>query len=300
MFKGIFTPSITILKEDGKFDFPKMEAHINHLIDNGINGILFFGSIGEFYAFTIEEKKRLVDFAVEKVNKRVPVLVGVGGTNQEEVISFGNYCRDANADGLVVISPYYFGPTEETAEIFFGKIAESVDMPIMLYNFPARTGTDLSPELVYKLAIKYKNIVSIKDTVDNISHTRKILQKVKSERPDFTVLSGFDEYYIVNRISGGDGILSGLTNVEPKLFSTLHEAYENKDFDMVEKCGKQVSTLMKLYDTTDLFVTGIKASVKAKGLDISPYTKDPAVQLTEEQYQDIKNIIEEAIDLTLV
>ncbi|WP_462410403.1 dihydrodipicolinate synthase family protein [Neobacillus sp. Marseille-QA0830] len=300
MFKGIFTPTITILDENGKFDFPKMEVHINHLIDNGINGILFFGSLGEFFAFSLEEKKQLVDFAVEKVNKRVPVLVGIGGTNMEEVIEFGQYCEEANADGVVVVSPYYFGPTEAAGERYFGKIAESVNLPIMLYNFPARTGSDLTPELVYTLAMKYKNIVSIKDTVDNISHTRKVIQKVKKERPDFTVLSGFDEYYIVNRISGGDGVLCGLTNVEPKLFVTLHEAYENQDFATVERCGKQISTLMKLYDTTDLFITGIKAAVKAKGLDISAFTKEPAIQLTEEQFENIKRIIDEAKELATV
>lgn len=294
MFKGIYTPSITIVDESGKFDFPKMEAHINNLINNGINGILFFGSIGEFFAFTLAEKKQMIDFVVEKINKRVPVLVGIGGTIMEEVLDLANYCKAAGVDGVVIISPYYFGPTDKAVESFFGRIAESVDIPIMLYNFPARTGNDLSPDLVYKLAMKYKNIVSIKDTVDNISHTRKIIQKVKAARPDFTVLSGFDEYYLVNRISGGDGVLCGLTNVEPKVFATLHEAYENQNFAVMEKCAKQVAILMKLYDTTDLFVTGIKASVKAKGLEISTYTTEPAVQLTDEQYVNIRKIVEEA------
>ncbi|MDR1703010.1 MAG: dihydrodipicolinate synthase family protein [Sporomusaceae bacterium] len=291
MFKGIYTPSITILDEKGKFDLPKMEAHLNNLINKGINGILFFGSIGEFFAFTSEEKKQLIDFVVAKVNKRVTVLIGIGGTIMEEVLDLAKYCKEAGVDGVTIISPYYFGPTDKAAELFFSQIAETVDIPIMLYNFPARTGNDLSPDLVYKLALKYKNIVSIKDTVDNISHTRKLIQKVKAARADFTVLSGFDEYYVVNRISGGDGVLCGLTNVEPELFAALHQAYENKDFVKMEKCAQQVSTLMKLYDTTDLFVTGIKASVKAKGLDISAYTKEPSVQLTDEQYANIQEII---------
>ncbi|MHC1719555.1 MAG: dihydrodipicolinate synthase family protein [Clostridiaceae bacterium] len=295
MFKGIYTPCITILNEDGKFDFPMMEKHINNLIDNGINGILVFGSIGEFYAFTKEEKKKMIDFAVKTVNKRITVLIGIGGTIEEDVIELAKYCKSAGADGVTIISPYYFGPTEKGAEQYFGRIAEAVNIPIMLYNFPAKTGSDLTPDLVYRLAMKHNNIVSIKDTVDNISHTRKVIQKVKAARPDFTVLSGFDEYYLVNRVSGGDGVLCGLTNVEPKLFATLHKAYENKDFYTVDKCAKKVSILMKLYDTTeDLFVTGIKASVKAKGLDISVMTKAPAVQLNDVQYQNIKNIIEEA------
>lgn len=294
MFKGIYTPSITILDENGKFDLLNMELHINNLIDSGVNGILFFGSIGEFYSFTMDEKKQLIDFVVEKVNKRVHVLIGIGGTNIDEVIELGKYCENADVDGLVVISPYYFGPTEAATIKFFGTIAEKIQLPIMLYNFVERSGNDLNPDLVYKLALKYKNIVSIKDTVDNISHTRKIIQKVKADRPDFTVLSGFDEYYVVNRISGGDGVLSGLTNVVPKVFATLHESYERKDFQKVEECAKQISIYMKLYDTTDLFVTGIKAAVKAKGLDISTYTKEPSIQLTDEQYQKIQDIIHEA------
>lgn len=294
MFKGIYTPSITILNDDGAFDFPQMEKHINNLIDNGINGILFFGSIGEFYAFSTEEKKKMIDFVVKTVNKRVNVLIGIGGTIEEDVIDLAKYCKNAGVDGVTIISPYYFGPSEKSAELYFGRIAEAVDIPIMLYNFPARTGSDLTPDLVYKLAMKYKNIVSIKDTVDTISHTRKMIQKVKAARPDFTVLSGFDEYYLVNRASGGDGVLCGLTNVEPKLFVTLHKAYENKDFVTMEKSARKVSTLMKLYDTTDLFITGIKASVKAKGLEISTYTKAPALPLTDDQYQNIKNLIAEA------
>ena len=300
MFKGSYTPSITILNENGKFDFPNMETHINNLINNGINGVLFFGSIGEFFAFTLEEKKEFIDFVIDRVDKRISTLIGIGGTNMNEILELAKYAEDREADGLVIISPYYFGPSEITTEKFFGTIAETVDLPIMLYNFPDRSGNELTPELVSNLAIKHKNIVSIKDTVDNISHTRKVIQKVKKVRPDFTVLSGFDEYYIPNRIAGGDGILSGLTNVAPKLFSTLHEAYENKDFSTVEHCGYQISTLMKLYDTTDLFISAIKAAVNAKGLNISTYIKEPAIQITSEQFERIQEILKEVQEDALV
>lgn len=297
MFKGIYTPSITILDEKGKFDFPNMEAHINNLINNGINGVLFFGSIGEFFSFNLEEKKQFIDFVVEKVDKRISVLIGVGGTNMEEVLELAKYSETVGADGLVIISPYYFAPSEEAAEKYFGTIAKAVELPIMLYNFPERTGNELNPGLVYKLALKYSNVVSIKDTVDNISHARKVIQKVKADKEEFTVLSGFDEYYIPNRIAGGDGILSGLTNVEPKLFSALHEAYENKDFITMEKRAGQISTLMKIYDSTDLFISGIKAGVKIKGLNISTSIKEPAIQITSEQYEKVKTIISEAEQL---
>jgi 4-hydroxy-tetrahydrodipicolinate synthase len=293
VFKGIYTACITILDENGNFDLPKMAVHIENLIKNGVDGILFLGSIGEFYSFSVEQKKKFASFVVSSVNKRVKVLIGTGSTNIDEVIEMSNYSKEIGADGVTIISPYYFGPSDSAAEIYFGKIAQSVDIPIMLYNFPARTGTELSAEVVSSLAKKYDNIVSLKDTVDNISHTRKVIQKVKLIRPDFTVLSGFDEYYILNRISGGDGVLCGLANVEPKLLVSLHKAYENKDFLTVEKCAEKISVLMRLYECTDLFITGIKAAVKANGLEISTFTNYPGINITDEQFNNVKKIIEQ-------
>lgn len=294
MYQGIYTPSITILKTDGSIDYPNMQKHIDKLIDGGVNGILFFGSIGEFYAFTQDEKKAFIDFAVKTVANRVTVIVGTGGMIMDEVIDLTHYAGNAGADAAMLISPYYFGPTEQTAIKYFSEVASAVDLPLFLYNFPARTGSDLTPDLVLQLATRHPNIIGIKDTVDCISHTRKIIQKVKTERPDFTVLSGFDEYYVVNRISGGDGILSGLTNIEPGLFADLHKAYANHDFEAVERCAEKVSLLMKLYDVAEFFVAGMKASVKIKGLDITSDTKEPSVGVTAEQYEELRSILKEA------
>ncbi|MEO1783942.1 dihydrodipicolinate synthase family protein [Thermodesulfobium sp. 4217-1] len=294
MFRGVYTACITILDGNGNFDLAKMAVHIDNLINNGVDGILFLGSIGEFYSFSVEQKKKFASFVVNAVNNRVKVLIGTGSTNINEVIEMSRYSREIGADGVTIVSPYYFGPSEGAAEQYFGKIAQSADIPIMLYNFPARTGTELSAEVVSNLAKKYYNIVSLKDTVDSISHTRSVIQKVKSIRPDFTVLSGFDEYYILNRVSGGDGVLCGLANVDPKLLVSLHRAYENKDFVTVEKCAKKISVLMRLYECTDLFITGIKAAVKANGLDISTFTNPPGVNITDEQFDNVKKIIEEA------
>ena len=293
MFTGILTPSITILGEDGNFDLPAMGQHIENLNAGGVNGILFFGSIGEFFAFSPSEKKRLIDFVVPKIAKRVPVLVGIGSNMMDEVIDLAAYCKNAGVAGVVVLSPFYFGPSDDAAKRFYGSIAKAVDIPMMLYNFPARTGNDLSPRLVTDLAMSYPNIVAIKDTVDNISHTRKIIAEVKRQRPDFSVLSGYDEYYLVNRLSGGDGVLCGLTNVEPGVFFELHKAYEEGDFATMQRCGRKIASLMRLYETTDHFVSGIKASVQAKGLKMSALIKEPAIQASAEQIDEIRSILEE-------
>lgn len=294
MFGGILSPIITVLDEQGRLDFNGNALHINRLIANGINGILFLGSIGEFFALSLEEKKEFIRFAVKTVDKRVPVLIGTGGTVQAEVIELTRFAEQAGADAAVVISPYYFKLDQETIYRYYAELARSTSLPIMLYNFPDRTAADLGPELVRRLATEFNHIVAIKDTVDNISHTRKLIQAVKDKRPDFSVLSGFDEYLIPNLMAGGDGVLSGLTNIVPEVFAGLMQAYAAKELDKVTAAQTKISLLMNLYDVTSPFIAGIKGAVAALGQPIAPVVKEPGTGLTAGQRQTIKTVLAQA------
>jgi 4-hydroxy-tetrahydrodipicolinate synthase len=294
MFKGVLTPVITILDNQGKVDFEGNKIIINRLIDNGMNGLLFFGSIGEFFALSIEQKKKFIQFVVKTVAKRVPVLIGTGGTVQEEVIELTQFAQREGADGVVIISPYYFKLDSETIYQYYANIARNTSLPIMLYNFPDRTASDLTPDLVLRLAKEFRNIVAIKDTVDNISHTRKLIQILKAERPDFTILSGFDEYLIPNLMAGGDGVLCGLTNVVPELFATLFKAYQAKNFERVVTLNAKISILMNLYDITNPFIAGLKGAVALRGVSISTSVKEPAAAITPQQMNAIRDILAKA------
>lgn len=293
MFKGIFCPSITITDDEGKIDFDLWGKHLDHLADAGVNGVLLFGSIGEFYSVSLADKEAALEFAVKRVGERMKVFAGVGDTTYANVIEFTKFAEKAGADAVLAVSPYYFGPSPLTAENYFGGIAEATKLPVILYNFPARTGTDLSPELVASLAAKHPNICGIKDTVDTISHTRKVIRAARAVNPDFTVFSGFDEYYLVNRVSGGNGVLCGLTNVEPETFVKMHAAYEEGDFATAVACAERISKLMAVYDVCDLFVSAIKAAVKVKGLPISTKIFEPAVQATEADEAAIAELLAE-------
>ncbi|MEE1296286.1 MAG: dihydrodipicolinate synthase family protein [Bifidobacterium sp.] len=291
VFSGVICSSITITKDDGTIDYELWGRHLDHLADAGIDGVLVFGSIGEFYAFDLETKERAVDFVVRHVAGRMKVLAGIGDRDMDRVLAFAKSAERAGADAVVVVSPYYFGPTPATAEVFFGTVADSVDLPVILYNFPARTGSDLTPELVARLAAAHPNIVGMKDTVDTISHTRKVIAAVRKVRPGFAVFSGFDEYYVVNRVSGGVGVICGLTNVEPETFATLRDAYDRRDAAAAVPAAERISRLMAIYDQADLFVSAIKGAVRAKGLPISTRIQEPAVQLTDDQYRAIQEIL---------
>ncbi|MCO6558142.1 MAG: dihydrodipicolinate synthase family protein [Bifidobacterium sp.] len=290
-FDGVFCPSITITKDDGSIDYEMWGRHLDHLADAGIDGILIFGSIGEFYAFPLDVKEQVTDFAIKRVAGRAKVLIGVGSTNPDEVREFCGYASKAGADAVVAVSPYYFGPTNAGAERYFDLVCEASSVPVILYNFPPRTGTDLSPELVADLVSKHSNIVGIKDTVDTISHTRKMIAAVRKVNPEFSVFSGFDEYYTPNRIAGGNGVICGLTNVEPELFVKMNKAYHAQDYDTMLECAQHINKLMAVYDVADLFVSAIKGGVKAKGLPISTDIREPAIQLTQQQYEAIEELL---------
>lgn len=297
MFRGVLTPVITVLDKQGNLDLEGNKQVINRLIDNGMNGLLFLGSIGEFFALNMEQKKLFIEFVVKTVNKRVPVLIGTGGTIQEEVIELTRFAEQAGADGVVVISPYYFKLDSDTLYRYYANVARATSMPIMIYNFPDRTTVDLEPELVLKLAKEFKHIVAIKDTVDNISHTRKLIHTVKSVRPDFSVLSGFDEYLIPNLMAGGDGAIGGLSNVIPDVFSALLKAYNENDFDGVKAAQSKISMLMNIYDISQPFVAAIKGAVAAQGVAIGAYVKEPSGSLDNEQVAKIKALLQKVNNL---
>ncbi|PWG59016.1 dihydrodipicolinate synthase family protein [Bifidobacterium catulorum] len=292
VFSGVICPSITITDDEGNIDYDLWGRHLDHLIEAGIDGVLVFGSIGEFYAFPLEVKRRAVDFVVQHVAGRINVFAGVGDTNIDKVTDFAKAAEKSGVDALVVVSPYYFGPTPDAAKAYFGAVASATDLPVILYNFPPRTGSDLTPQLVADLVAEHPTIVGIKDTVDTISHTRKIIRAVHPIKPNFSVFSGFDEYYLVNRVSGGSGVICGLTNVEPETFARLHGAYESGDYATAIEAAERISHLMAIYDQADLFISAIKGAVKAKGLPISTLVREPAVQLTDGQYANIRAILE--------
>lgn len=292
MFTGVYCPSITPLRSDGSIDFPAWEAHLERLISGGISGVLIFGSIGEFYALNMEQKKQAIEFVGRVVKGRMQFLIGSGSTKIAEAKELNAYGYEHGADAAVVVSPYYFGPSDALATKYFTELAEASELPIMLYNFPDRTGNDLSPKLISAIAAAHPNIVGVKDTVDSAAHTRRVIRDAPD---DFSVLSGFDEYYLPNRIAGGQGVLCGLTNVVPEIFGAMHRAYESGDVAAAAHYAGKIAALMSVYEVGDHFIHTIKHAVRyASGTDLSTATREPYIELTTAQQEEIARLIDAA------
>lgn len=294
MFKGILTPMVTAFDNEGKIDFKGNEVVINSLISGGVNGILFLGSTGEFFAMTMKEKKEFISFAIKTVNKRVPVLIGTGGTVVKEVIELTKFAEKEGADAAIIVSPYYFKLDDESVYKYYAEIAESVELPIILYNYPDRTSINLDPKLVLRLAKDYTNIVGIKDTVDSMNHTRYLIETVKSELKDFAVFSGYDEYLIPNLLLGGNGTIGALTNIIPELFVNFYKSYNENDFKVASLLQKKVSNLMSLYDIAPIFIPVLKTALQLTGKNITSVTVSESRPLSNEQIEEIKRVLRQA------
>lgn len=287
------TPVVTLFHENGKLDIQSNKNVYDHLIKGGIDGIVVMGSTGEFFNMPLAQQKELIDLAVGYINKRTKVYIGTSCMSIEDTIEMANYAHNAGADAVMIISPYYFSLSDESIELFYNQIAQATEANIYLYNFPDRTGYDLSKELTLRLVRKNKNIVGYKDTVMVMGHTRALISLMKSEFPEFDVLSGFDENFVHNVLCGGGGCIGGLSNLAPEIFSDWVKAVNGKDFDKIAEGQKIVDKMMKVYDIGTPFIPIIKKAMMIRGIDMKDYCTKPFLQANDKQTEQIIAIMKE-------
>src|SRR5699024_1452230 len=177
-FGGVFPPISTIFDENANFDKKGMGRLIDYLIQKGVNGLLVLGSGGEFSQMPFDMRKEVAEFSISYTNSRIPVLIGTGSLSTKESVLLSQHAQKKGADGVVVLNPYYWPFSKRDLLQHYKSISESIDIPIILYNFPSLTGQDLYPELVLELVSENKNIVGIKDTIDSVEHIREMITKV--------------------------------------------------------------------------------------------------------------------------
>lgn len=288
------TPVVTAFDENGNIDYQANKNIYDHLINGGIDGIVVMGSTGEFFTMPMEQKKELINLAVGYINKRTRVYIGTSCMSVSETIELSNYAHEIGADAVMVISPYYFSLSRESVELFYDKVAEGANTNIYLYNFPDRTGYDLTPEITLSLARKHKNIVGYKDTVAGHGHTRELINLMRAEFPDFEVYSGFDENFVHNILCGGAGCIGGLSNVAPEICSAWVKAVNTRDFEKIAQIQKVIDGMMALYNIDTPFIPIVKKAMIMRNIKMKDYCTSPFVQANEEKTAKIKEIMEKA------
>ena len=287
-FAGVWCSFITPMDNDGKIDLNDLNQHLKRLTEAKIDVILLMGSIGEFASFTLEERLLLIREA--RAMSSLKMVANVSSTCQNDVLLMAQEAYRSGYDAVMILPPYYYGQTAKQLLSYFRQLGQKLSGKWFAYNFPARTGCDLTPELVASLAAEFPNFAGIKDTVDCQSHTRSMIQTTRAVREDFAVLSGYDEYYIPNLLAGGAGIISGLNNVMPELFVSAREAFKQGDLAALRDIQDQIGTYMSIYAIGEDFVTTIKTVVSRKFGYCSGVSRNAGGELNESECRTIDEV----------
>jgi len=212
LFTGSGVAIVTPMQQDGSVNFPVLKELIEFQIENGTDAIIICGTTGEASTMTDEEQIETVRFTAETVSKRIPVIAGAGSNDTAHAIELAKGCEAAGADGVLLVTPYYNKTTQKGLVKHYTAIANSINIPVILYNVPSRTGLNIAPQTCYELS-KVKNIVGIKEASGNFGNITQIAALCG---PDFDLYSGNDDQNIPIMSLGGKGIISVLANVAPK------------------------------------------------------------------------------------
>ena len=293
-FKGIFPPVPTIVNKKGELDKKGMGQLLDHLIDNEADGVLILGSGGEFCHMPPKLRYEVAEFAVNYINKRIPVMLGISSPSTAETIQYGKHAAQIGADAVLVVNPYYALLNSDAIYNHYKTVAENIDIPVLLYNFPALTGQDIGIDVITRLAKDLPNIIGLKDTIDNISHTREIINRVHAFRPDFIIFSGFDEYMLDTLILGGHGGIPATFNFAPKITKGIYKAFVKKDYEKAFKLQRQLAKLMPVYAIESPFFGVIKQAIKLSGVDISTEVLAPVEKLPKHKKELLLQVLKSA------
>jgi 4-hydroxy-tetrahydrodipicolinate synthase len=286
MFTGTGTALVTPFRPDGSFDEATLRALIKRQIEAGIDFLVPCGTTGESPTLTHEEHLRVVRITVELAKGKVPVLAGAGGYNTAEVIAMAGELATLGADGILSVTPYYNKPTQEGLFQHYRAIAEAVSLPIILYSVPGRTGVNIEPATVKRLA-QIENIIGIKEASGNVSQMAGILNAVPE---DFIVLSGDDAITLPVMALGGRGVISVVSNEIPAEMTELTRLALAGDFAGARAIHRRYHPLMEV-NFVESNPIPVKAAMAEMGL-LEPVWRLPLVPPKTENQARIRAVLE--------
>jgi 4-hydroxy-tetrahydrodipicolinate synthase len=239
MFKGIYTAIITPF-QNGKVDEKKLEELVSLQVEAGVKGVIPCGTTGEFLYLSEDEQRQIIDICVRVCKGKTKVVPGTATLSISETIAKTQKAQKAGADGVLIVTPWYIKPTQESLHKYYKDVAENVDLPIIIYNNPSRTGVDISLETMEKLA-SYKNIQGYKDSSSNLPRTTEFKCRLGNR---FSLLAGNDDPFAAYLAMGGDGGILGISNLIPQTLTDLMEAWEKGDLKTFRDIWEKIFPLM--------------------------------------------------------
>ena len=286
-YKGIICAMITPLDENQNINEKATRELIDYLIDRGVYGLFILGTNGECHMLTDDEKVEFAKIVIEHTNNRVPVFVGTGGNSTREVINLSKRMEEIGASALSIITPYFVPPTQEELILHYKAIAESVNLPIMMYNMPGKTGINIEPESVRELS-KVKNIVGIKDSSGKLDNMKAYIEVTKGE--DFGVFSGSDSLILDILKAGGQGAVAATANFLTEIDVAIYNNFIKGDLEAAQKAQDSIEELRRILKLGTI-PSVIKKTVVLNEINVGP-ARLPVTEPTGEALEEIKKVVE--------
>ncbi len=287
-FRGTGVAIVTPFHKQGTIDFTALERLIEHLISGGVNYLVVRGTTAETAALSREEKHALAEFVVDIVNKRVPLVIGIGSNNTQDVINAIRSNSLEGYDAILSVTPYYNKPQQRGLYLHYKSIATVSPLPIIMYNVPSRTSVNMKPEITLQLASEFDNIIGIKEASGNIE---QIMDIIRNKPKDFLVISGDDLLTLPLLGMGADGVISVIANAYPKLFSEMVSLGLNGDMENARKIHYKLTNFIRSV-FADGNPSGIKAALEIKEI-ISNNLRLPLVKIEKAHYNHLAAIMAE-------
>lgn len=289
VFQGAGVAIVTPMYENGAVNYEKLGEILDEQVARGTDAIIICGTTGEASTLSHEEHLDVIRYAVEKINHRIPVIAGTGSNCTETAIYLSTEAEKSGADALLLVTPYYNKATQKGLKLHFSQIAESVKIPVILYNVPGRTGCNLQPETIAWLVEHVENIVGVKEASGNISQVAKLMSLAKGK---LELYSGNDDQIVPIMALGGCGVISVLSNVAPELAHEIAAKY--LEGDVKKSCELQLQAI-DLIDALFCEVNPIpvKTAMNLMGKEVGPL-RAPLCPMDEANEARLKKALESA------
>jgi len=284
-FSGIVPPVITVFDSEGEIAEENTKKFIQHLIDEGVHGIFVAGSTGESALMTMKQRKKIIDIGVESARGKVPLFAGTGHNGTRITVELSKYAQEAGADGILVSLPHYPKPTQEALYHHYQTVAEEVNIPVFVYNWPGQYGVDIEPETVARLA-KDGYIQGIKDSHIDIDHTAEIIRLTEGK---ITIWTGFEAKILPALCLGADGSVCTIGNIIPKEVVEIYNLFQE---GKIKEAGEKQLSIFGLVNALSSRhdMQPLKEGIKMLGYDVGD-----ALMPTTEVSPEVKEKIREEL-----
>ena len=288
--KGIIPPILTPMYDDETINEKELRHQVNRMIDAGVSGVFALGTNGEAYALSHKEKVQILRVVVDETKHRVPVYAGTGCPTTKETITLSKEAEEIGADVLSVIVPYFAAASQDELYAHYKAVAESVKLPVVLYNIPARTGNALAPATVARLAKDIPNVMGAKDSSGNFDNMKQYIELTTRIGKDFSVLSGNDSLILPALCFGGKGGIAGCANVFPRTMVEIYEAFTAGDFERAKKVQDSIRIFRNCFKYGNPN-TIVKMAAGILGDPVGPCRR-PFSSITPEGLEALKKTLE--------